>query len=438
MFLLIFSTLTVAEIERKGYEKASPYQNGAAPLKHIWSLFRCNLNRTGMSEYDTSSNNGQLKWAYETGYGAATPIIGADGTIYFGGGSNGSDFRIYAIYPNCTKKWDFPINGPMGDSLAIDSNNTVYARDYGSGANNKLYAIYPNGTKKWEIFPGDSLESAIAVAGPGGKPIASANSAAIEGTIYFGANSSLFAYHLNGTKKWSFDLGGGHISTPAISNETIYFGVVGYNLYALYLNGTQKWVFGNNTTHFYNSPAVDSSGTIYSCAVNNTAGDPNLLYAINSNGTQKWIIPIAKSTSDYGSSPAIGLYGNIYVNCMNKLFSIRPNGTLNWSFSAVGVVSHSSPAIGSDGTIYFSSDYNLSYAIYPNGTKKWEFSIGHFGGWYSPAIGSDGTIYVGGDKLYAIGYMPVPEFTTTIVFVSLSFIAMFIAVRHAVRKRGLE
>ena len=64
----------------------------------------------------------------------------------------------------------------------------------------------------------------------------------------------------------------------------------------------------------------------------------------------------------------------------------------------------SSPAIGSDGTIYVGSDdYNL-YAINSNGTLKWSYATGS---WYnsSPAIGSDSTIYVGSDdgKLYAIG-----------------------------------
>jgi hypothetical protein len=63
----------------------------------------------------------------------------------------------------------------------------------------------------------------------------------------------------------------------------------------------------------------------------------------------------------------------------------------------------SSPAIGSDGTIYVGSyDKNL-YAINPDGSKKWAFNTGHYV-YSSPAIGSDGIIYVGSDdnNLYAI------------------------------------
>ena len=64
----------------------------------------------------------------------------------------------------------------------------------------------------------------------------------------------------------------------------------------------------------------------------------------------------------------------------------------------------SSPAIGSDGTVYVGSADNKLYAINgKSGVKLWEFKTGHYV-YSSPAIGSDGTVYVGsGDKkLYAI------------------------------------
>ena len=64
----------------------------------------------------------------------------------------------------------------------------------------------------------------------------------------------------------------------------------------------------------------------------------------------------------------------------------------------------SSPAIGSDGTVYVGSEDNKLYAINgKTGVKLWEFETGSAVN-SSPAIGSDGTVYVGsGDKkLYAI------------------------------------
>ena len=64
---------------------------------------------------------------------------------------------------------------------------------------------------------------------------------------------------------------------------------------------------------------------------------------------------------------------------------------------------NSSPAIGSDGTVYVGSGLRL-YAINgKSGVKLWEFKTGGYV-YSSPAIGSDGTVYVGSwdNKLYAI------------------------------------
>ncbi|MBO35823.1 MAG: cell surface protein, partial [Verrucomicrobiales bacterium] len=65
---------------------------------------------------------------------------------------------------------------------------------------------------------------------------------------------------------------------------------------------------------------------------------------------------------------------------------------------------YSSPAIGSDGTVYVGSEDKKLYAINgKTGDKLWEFETGDIV-FSSPAIGSDGTVYVGSHdkKLYAI------------------------------------
>ena len=122
------------------------------------------------------------------------------------------------------------------------------------------------------------------------------------------------------------------------------------------------------------------------------------------------------------SSPAIGSDGTIYVGSHDsKLYAINPDGTEKWRFDAgepiydkkydiwKGIAS--SPAIASDGTIYITSLNNFLFAINPDGAEKWRFSIKvESDTWTSPAIGPDGTIYIGssrhnggiGGKLYAI------------------------------------
>ena len=76
-----------------------------------------------------------------------------------------------------------------------------------------------------------------------------------------------------------------------------------------------------------------------------------------------------------------------------------------WEFETGDQVP-SSPAIGSDDTIYVGSSYpnKKLYAINgKTGVKLWEFETGDRV-FSSPAIGSDGTVYVGSydKKLYAI------------------------------------
>ncbi|MBT5845501.1 MAG: PQQ-like beta-propeller repeat protein, partial [Verrucomicrobiales bacterium] len=78
-------------------------------------------------------------------------------------------------------------------------------------------------------------------------------------------------------------------------------------------------------------------------------------------------------------------------------------GVKLWEFETGGRVD-SSPAIGSDGTVYAGSFDGKLYAVNgKSGVKLWEFETGNDVD-SSPAIGSDGTVYVGSvdKKVYAI------------------------------------
>ena len=81
------------------------------------------------------------------------------------------------------------------------------------------------------------------------------------------------------------------------------------------------------------------------------------------------------------------------VICCSALGQELKPGDVIWEFETGDMV-QSSPAIGSDATIYVGSYDNKLYAINPDGSKKWAFETGdevHS----SPAIGRDGTIYLG-------------------------------------------
>ena len=105
------------------------------------------------------------------------------------------------------------------------------------------------------------------------------------------------------------------------------------------------------------------------------------------------------------SSPAIGSDGTVYFGSWDKkLYALSgKSGNKLWEFETGGDV-ESSPAIGSDGMVYVGSWDKKLYAINgKSGVKLWEFETRGFV-FSSPAIGSDGTVYVGSwnRKLYAI------------------------------------
>ncbi|NQT80496.1 MAG: S8 family serine peptidase [Candidatus Aminicenantes bacterium] len=98
-------------------------------------------------------------------------------------------------------------------------------------------------------------------------------------------------------------------------------------------------------------------------------------------------------------SPAISSDGTVYF-CGDVLYALNPDGTLKWELNILGLID-TSPSIGSDGTIYF-SNWDELYAINPDKTLKWTF----FGDSFiesALAIGSDGTIYfTDQDKICAV------------------------------------
>jgi outer membrane protein assembly factor BamB len=116
------------------------------------------------------------------------------------------------------------------------------------------------------------------------------------------------------------------------------------------------------------------------------------LFAVPTPGDRIWEIQIGDK---FQSSPAIGSNGTIYVGSRatksTGLYAINPNGTKKWEFE-IGRSFESSPTVSDDGTIYFCS-HNKLYALNTDGTNKWEIETDS-SCWGSPALGKDGTIYI--------------------------------------------
>jgi outer membrane protein assembly factor BamB len=99
--------------------------------------------------------DGSRKWKFElTENIATTPVLGADGTLYFGG----DDKYIYAVNADGTQKWRHKTGGKIQSSPVMDTKGTIY---FGSD-DGYLYAIQV-GTRQaetpWPMFQNDPQNS---------------------------------------------------------------------------------------------------------------------------------------------------------------------------------------------------------------------------------------------------------------------------------------
>ncbi|MEA2063446.1 MAG: PQQ-binding-like beta-propeller repeat protein, partial [Gemmatimonadota bacterium] len=126
------------------------------------------------------------------------------------------------------------------------------------------------------------------------------------------------------------------------------------------------------------------------------------IYAVNPDGSQKW--RFNTGGPELGCSPAIGSDGTVYISSnYGTLYALNPDGTVKWSYN-IGHGSSGSFAIGSDGTIYVGTELSILYAINSDGTLKWSYTTGLNIAQVSPVIAADGTVYIGSAdyKFYAI------------------------------------
>lgn len=189
-------------------------------------------------------------------------------------------------------------------------------------------------------------------------------------------------------------------STCAISGDSvIYLGsIIDTCLWAVYSTGTVKWTY-RLSGRMHSSAALSPDGSIIY-----VTSDSGHLYAINSDKTLGWRYS-SGSVGFTTSSPALGSDGTLYFGAANgTVHAVTSAGTLKWSYPT-GEPIWSSPSIGSDGTVYIGSNDNKLYAINSSdGSLKWSYTTsGDVKS--SPAIDQQGgLIYVGSDDqhLYAI------------------------------------
>jgi len=252
-------------------------------------------NSFNSKDFYAINPEGTVKWIFLIGDNVfSSPVIGDDGTIYFGAG-----LHFYALYPNGTLKWDYTAEDFFwGSSPAIDDNGIVYCGAH----DDNLYAWYPNnGSVKWIFDAGTWIHGSPTIGE--------------DGVIYLAADNGLYAlYSNNGTMKWHNNIGPIWGSSTLDENGNIYAGTWDKRFYAIYPNGEVKWIYdAPGRIWFGTSAAISAEGIIYFGTTWMDGGEGAFI-ALNDDGTEKW----RDSYGWYESSPSIGIDGTVYVVSTNS------------------------------------------------------------------------------------------------------------------------
>ena len=225
-----------------------------------------------------------------------------------------------------------------------------------------------------------------------------------------GRSTIVGRYH--GDRPWAFRTDRGVFSTPVIGGDgTVYIGSGDTYFYAIAPDGHLRWKIktggvidaGGALSAFEpglgSAPLTFGSGDDHLYHVTTPAhGGPRILWRFRAT-----VPPVKGQQVDWWEGPvAVGPGGVLYAgNTGGTAYAIKPDGKLVWTFTAGGSL-WTTPAFAGGSSYWGSLDLNI-YKLNGSGRAQWHtFTPGFVIS--SPAIGSDGTVYVGSfdSKLYAL------------------------------------
>lgn len=259
-------------------------------------------------------STGQVRWSTSLGAQAfASPLVGPDGTIYFGTQSG-----VTALRADGSFAWSSAgcVLGTGGGSLHPDG--TIR---YNCGTNVRV--LLPNGTAGSPNLP--ATDDAQTIYAP--------PTIAPDGVVWY---SGLSASGIAGITKAA----------------TLY----SYGPQP----GFQKRSFDWDSTAMFNSPALLPTGNAVTGVPYHVGGSQGAVVSAPASGGSSMIG--ASSTQRIVAQPSVDVAGNIYFLANATLVSIGPTGTPRWS-AAVDSNVQIGIAIGADGTIYVGTVNGWLYAF---------------------------------------------------------------------------
>jgi outer membrane protein assembly factor BamB len=156
-----------------------------------------------------------------------------------------------------------------------------------------------------------------------------------------------FSLHEN----WSFSTSDDVTASPAPGAAGIAFGAESGSLFFVNPDGSTRVRTGGLADKLFASP-VFAGDTLLALDRSGALSPFNLLTLPAASSPGPYLASQIPGVSNVQSTPAIGSDGTVYVAAGRALYALAPSGTVLWSAPLVGTATTSSPTIGCDGTLY--------------------------------------------------------------------------------------
>lgn len=368
-----------------GYQEDIPWSSLA---DSPWPMNHHDPQSTGRSKF-VGPSQGIIAGKIQSGELQNSIVLGTDKNLFFSPTRDSASLYSVDYTGNVIWKIALPSSEIFTTPLiAADGTIYFYSRKFNEW---NLYAVSKEGTILWSYKPGGDFQQLGMNIG-------------LDGTLYFiDGFHNLVALSKSGDELWKYNDARFWSSlwsslTFAPDGKTIY--IQGFNDVSLLafdiINKEIKWIWGSSA--LYNSPIVDSDGNIYLFPSHQNSSANPKFYSLKPDGSLKWEFEYTPLHYDkyLNLDPTIDKKGNVYFG-LDTIYSLDYNGVLRWKYGlGTGLTGNNySPLVcDAQSNVYIGLVDNRIISLNSEGYLRWEvFVDGERTLGLSPAISEDGTLF---------------------------------------------